>query len=80
MKTAVWVLLALTSVAFAGCTESGETEAVATDGDIAPEPIEAGLNVDSVVAAPEWQVGDYFGHHIFFGSEDTEGEHIDPSS
>ncbi len=50
-----------------------------------PEPVpqevegpgaQAGLTAEDAALAPSWSVGDWFGHHIYFGATDTEGSHI----
>lgn len=35
------------------------------------------LKATDSVPAPGWTVGDQFGHHVFFGSDDNEGIHLD---
>jgi hypothetical protein len=64
--------------ALAGCVEStglGATATpMATDGRSAPP--EGPLGPDSQVNAPVWQVGQWFNHHVFFGSDDLEGDHL----
>lgn len=74
------VAAVLMAVLFAGCVDSEDPEdpTSGTDPDGEPQdPMDEGLTADSVVEAPQWNVGDYFGHHIFFGSEDAQGTHID---
>jgi hypothetical protein len=75
------VLLLLTSLAFAGCTDdsidSGVKDADSIDAAEGDGRSEELLNADSIVEAPEWALGDYFGHHVFFGDGDNAGTHID---
>lgn len=73
-------VLALAAMVLSGCTDggtpdtadAGNTTTSTGDGMMAP-----GLTKDSVVDAPVWSVGDYFGHHLFFGGDgDSTGTHI----
>ncbi len=77
-KVAVLAALLMT-VMFAGCVDE-QNSAPDSETDSDGEPVEVedeGLTKDSVVSAPQWSVGDFFGHHIFFGDEDAQGTHID---
>lgn len=76
-KTPLALLAALTLMALSlsGCVgqDSG-------DGSSAGQDDASGPNVDLApqdeAAAPVWQVGQWFGHHVFFGADDSEGEHF----
>lgn len=78
MQRTWWVVLLFAGLALAGCTDAPADAGMDGTADDDPTmPEDPGLTADSVVEAPQWEVGDYFGHHIFFGSEDTSGTHID---
>lgn len=69
----IWVALVALTTAFAGCSGDGpEADPVPVEEDTMAPVITAA----SAVIAPVWQVGDWFGHHVFFGAEDTAGTHI----
>lgn len=68
-----WMIAVVTTwVLLAGCSdapvdvavEPADTVPLDTGGPEGPDP------------GPDWAVGDHFGHHVYFGAEDTEGEHI----
>lgn len=78
---ATFLVLLTSSVALAGCSEEAPkaldvelpTDAVASqDG----RDLRTDLTAADQLPGPAWRVGDWFGHHIFFGPEDTEGTHI----
>lgn len=74
-----WLLSSLLiAVALAGCaSDDPDPDADAPEATDDPDAVEApALTAASSVEAPEWQVGDWFGHHVFFGAEDTSGTHI----
>lgn len=71
----------LLTVALAGCsdeapqaldTELPDDAVVSEDG----RDLRTDLLATDAAPGPDWAVGDWFGHHIFFGEEDTEGTHI----
>ncbi len=80
------VLLLVASLA-AGCIGGDETLEAATgqdEGTIDPEgPARttaeimegAPLGPDAILQGPDWEVGQWFGYHVFFGMEDDEGVH-----
>lgn len=93
MARGCWlVTLLLVTAGLAGCVggEDAPTEATSTDPDgtgstaveegstargSAGQAVELGRN--DTVEGPSWQVGQWFGYHIFFGPNDTEGFHYD---
>lgn len=46
----------------------------ATDGATAATA-DGPLGPDDVIEGPDWEVGQWFGYHVFFGMEDDEGVH-----
>lgn len=69
----IWVALLAAATALAGCSgDEGTPDDPATPMDDDPSPPTAA----SSVGAPAWAVGDWFGHHVFFGAEDAAGTHI----
>ncbi len=83
MKGTITVLVVLVVTALSGCTDdAAETPTVEPDGgfQISTEDglrdLREDLTIDDAAPAPEWKVGDWWGHHFFFGSEDTAGSHI----
>jgi hypothetical protein len=79
------VLLAVAILSIAGCTQPPDVARAheAPSPSDAPLTAEDGrdlrteLQADDRVEAPRWQIGERFRHHVFFGSEDTEGRHYD---
>ncbi len=70
-------------VLLAGCADKGpaapEVETPLEDGAIASEDgrdLRIDLTINDTLEAPAWEVGDWFGHHIYFGPEDATGIHI----
>lgn len=57
----------------------GELEATATDTRQADglEPAAEELDPEDRIEGPSWEVGQWFGYHVFFGVNDTEGRHYD---
>lgn len=77
----IMVALFVSFVAFAGCAEEevpeveerpDEEAVLADDG----RDLRTDLRANDTLQRPEWALGDWFGHHIFFGTDDTEGSHI----
>ncbi len=71
----------LLTVALAGCSDEAPK---ALDSDL---PLDAVISEDGrdlrtdllvtdELPGPEWAIGDWFGHHVFIGPDDTEGTHI----
>lgn len=72
-------LMAAALLLISGCLEaSAEPRADLPDGSAddakADRPV-VNLDATSAVQAPTWKIGDWFGHHVFFGADDNEGEH-----
>ncbi len=74
-RTPVATAALLIAVALSGCAEPA-AEPSEVDDALAGALDDAGLTADSSVPAPEWSVGQYFGHHVYFGAGDTQGTHI----
>ncbi len=67
--------LLLVAVALAGCAEdTPEPEPVPTE--VKGPGTTEGITAEDAAKAPSWSIGDWFGHHIYFGPTDTEGSHI----
>lgn len=64
-----WLLAA--ALLLAGCADTSEPAPIEEEPTIHSDPQNVTLQ------APVWQVGDYFGHHLYFGAQDTDGYHID---
>lgn len=72
---AILMVAALSAIALSGCTDNGSETPAGTDNGTDGQTMEpAAENFE--VQAPEWSVGRYFGHHVFFGAADTTGTHI----
>lgn len=79
LRTA-WFLLLLTA-ALAGCADEPlddlaaelPLDAVASDDG---RDLRDALTIDDALPGPDWGVGDWFGHHVFFGPDDVEGTHM----
>ncbi len=65
---------ALIALAFSGCTDSGSDTPAGTDTAHHEETVPTAEDFEAT--APDWHVGRHFGHHIFFGADDTQGSHI----
>jgi hypothetical protein len=84
MSTAVPKLLAL-ALAFllaAGCTDAPQIETDLTDGatdglNVGGRDLRTDLLASDEVPAPEWKVGDWFGHHVFAEGLPSGGVHFD---
>lgn len=80
---AVALVLVLASVA--GCIggdagegpEANATPVESTSTETPAPSSEATVGPDTVVEGPDWEVGQWFGYHVFFGMNDTEGIHYD---
>ncbi len=59
----------------AGCADEPPAPEPVAEVDVGPGTAVA-LTADDAARAPSWDVGDWFGHHIYFGAQDTEGSHI----
>lgn len=78
---ATWLALLVVTVTLSGCSDEAPKE---LQTDLAPDAIvtddgrdlRKDLTVEDSLPGPAWKVGDWFGHHIFFGTDDTEGQHI----
>lgn len=71
----------LIGVALAGCSDDGGPDGATDpidddDTPHGPRDLRTELTIDDAAPAPTWSVGDWFGHHIFFGAQDTAGTHI----
>ncbi len=71
---------ALLATALAGCTE--EPAPAAADDEaraplLAPDgrDLKTQLQPGDEVPVPAWRLGDWWGHHVYFGAGDTEGVH-----
>ncbi len=77
-----FLLAALLSAALlSGCTDNtvDEVPSPADEATLVGEDgrdLRLELRADDQVPLPVWEVGDWFGHHIFFGPNDEEGIHI----
>ncbi|MGB0653533.1 MAG: hypothetical protein ACPGQL_10070 [Thermoplasmatota archaeon] len=78
-------LVLLAATALAGCTGGDDAGTDDTGADLAAgdlneatgAPLDPNLlTEESVVEAPVWKLGDWWGHHLYFGPDDTEGTHI----
>lgn len=90
----LFLVLALMSVALAGCVSEPEDLAVEpTDPeeclgeekklcggdailDDAGRDLRTDLTANDTLPAPKWEVGDVFEQHLYYGTADTRGEHI----
>lgn len=69
-------------MAFAGCTEHATIAAPEVAADVDPNLLAADgrdlrlkLEKTDAIEKPDWAIGHWFGHHVFFGGDDTEGSH-----
>lgn len=65
------VTLLMASLALSGCADSDP------EVESEPEPTIQDDPQNATIMPTPWAVGDYFGHHLFFSAQDTEGYHID---
>lgn len=81
---ALLLSLLVATVTLAGCTDDADPAPVVpesddpfslADGD-GLRDLRVDLTAEDELPAPSWKVGDWFGHHLFFGAEDTAGSHI----
>jgi hypothetical protein len=78
MSARLLVALLGTALALSGCAgkEAGVADDPSTDAASALAAAgEAGTTLTELAAPEPWAVGDWFGVHVFFGTEDTEGIH-----
>lgn len=89
-RTLIVATLALLLTGLSGCLTDDASPDPATGGDAedaVPErtpvisedgrDLTTDLRAGDTLDAPTWQVGDWFGHHVFFGSDDNTGTHYD---
>lgn len=57
--------------------DANQTPVESTDTQTPASTADATIGPDTVVEGPEWSVGQWFGYHVFFGENDTEGIHYD---
>lgn len=72
------VLALVMAAALAGCTGNGGGPTETTEVPPADAGVLAATGEDGALELAEptpWEVGDWFGVHVFFGSADTEGIH-----
>lgn len=71
------VLAALLTGSLAGCVSDKASPAASSSASDLPTTTVAStaLAANDSVPAPVWKVGTAFGHHVFFGADDAEGEH-----
>ncbi len=69
-------------VALAGCTDqgSGDGDATAAASPGLPRAADGRdlttqLQASDEIPGPTWTVGDWWGHHVYFGTDDDEGVH-----
>jgi hypothetical protein len=69
-------VFAILAIGIAGCIEAPQAP-ISTVQPPAPASTvpSTAFGADQAVNAPTWNIGTWFGHHVFFGAEDTEGEH-----
>jgi len=81
MRTFAIVLL-MGVAAMAGCTEAPQIQSVTDKSDVPSNLLKEGrdlrkeLLATDVIEAPEWHLGDHFGHHVFFTGGPDGGFHI----
>lgn len=80
MKTSRFFALVVAVLPLAGCVETPAAPApLAADAPILTaedgRDLRTQLQASDQVAAPQWRVGDWFGHHVFFGNDDSTGRH-----
>ncbi len=69
--------VALMALLLAGCAdEKPSTAEVEQQPNDALAVLAAQNEGPPTVEAPEWKIGDWWGHHIYFGPDDAEGIHI----
>lgn len=72
-------VLPLLFAALAGCLDGNATSLADARGshvaDLPAPGASASITVDDESPAPTWTVGTWFGHHVFFGADDEDGEH-----
>jgi hypothetical protein len=72
------VLLVVVVGSFSGCVDRSapldSTDAVEA-APLAGTAASTSITAADPVAAPVWTVGTWFGHHVFFGADDQEGQH-----
>ena len=73
------LVLPLLLVSFAGCVD-GDAASIPDgsslpDADVPATVASTSITALDAVPAPVWTRGTAFGHHVFFGADDEEGEH-----
>ncbi len=66
----------LVAVTLAGCADEPAAPADSSPEEPAAIPLAGTPKEAPVLEAPEWRLGDWWGHHIYFGPDDAEGTHI----
>lgn len=79
------LVLILISASLAGCigaedadvAADGTDEAKGSSNEAVASSGVATLDTNTTIEGPDWQVGQWFGYHVFFGVNDTEGIHYE---